>query len=151
LVERSISLQSSTMSCVSGEGDGAALLDMVLHGGGLWGMCWRGVRGPALSSSSCSSAPVSEGVLELGACCWGGRIPPASITERWLLFLILAGVRFFFPFRIPLGRYVGGPCWVGSRAGVTCFTAALLWESSCGNVYCLLRTSSGQPCCLLPG
>lgn len=80
-MERSISLQNSTMSCVSRERDGAALLEVVLDGVGLWEMCWLGGRVLALSSSTCSSAPVSEGLLELGVRCWGGRIPAAFIKE----------------------------------------------------------------------
>lgn len=103
------------MSCVSRERDvaaGAALLEVVLGGVGLWGARWLGVRVLALSSSACLSASVSEGLLELGVCCWGGRIPAASITEGWLLFLVLVGVGllvfvwvFFSP---PAGSLWGG-------------------------------------------
>lgn len=86
LEERSSSPQSSTMSCVSAGSDGeqgaglqgqlflgwgAASSEVLLHRAGRWGRCWLGRRVLARSSSSCSSLPVPEALLELGACCWG--------------------------------------------------------------------------------
>lgn len=80
-------------------------------------MCWLGMRVLALFFSICSSALVSEGLLELGACCWGGRIPAASITEGGLLFLLLAGAwGGGFPEGSLWGGtgWWGGPCCIGS-------------------------------------
>lgn len=80
-------------------------------------MRWLGMRVLALFFSICSSALVSEGLLELGACCWGGRIPAASITEGGLLFLLLAGAwGGVFPEGSLWGGtgWWGGPCCIGS-------------------------------------
>lgn len=71
-------------------------------------MRWLGMRVLALFFSICSSALVSEGLLELGACCWGGRIPAASITEGGLLFLLLAGAWGGVSLKVLFGGVRGG-------------------------------------------
>lgn len=102
-------------------------------------LCWLGVMVLALSSS----APVSEGLLELSACC---------IHCRGVAAVSSSGRHGSFSLQVPFrGNMGGSPSWVGSQAGVTCFAAALLWGSGCSNAYCSLSIFSGQSCCLLPG
>lgn len=65
--------------------------------------------------STCSSVPVLEALLELHVLLLGESRSLLHLLQRGdCYFLFSQEFGFFFPCRIPLGRYVGGPCWIGS-------------------------------------
>lgn len=98
LEERSSSPRSSTMSCVSAGSDGE------LQGQLFWGCCFteQDDGGDVGLAGGCLHNPPPAAHLSLCLLLGGARIPAASITEGWLLFLLLAGE--IFPCRVPLGR-----------------------------------------------